>query len=90
MPALDCRSCEIPMLKEHRDASLGRPRRRLYVRRVGKTAELRPRRVSQRVRAMQNKQSTPSLPNQALEPTITAVTPRADARVAPAVIVAHL
>ena len=30
------------------------------------------------------------LPNQALEPTTTAVTPRADARVAPAVVVAHL
>jgi hypothetical protein len=29
-------------------------------------------------------------PNQALEPTTPAVTPRADARVAPAVVVAHL
>jgi TonB family protein len=29
-------------------------------------------------------------PNQALEPTTTAVTPRADARVAPSVVVAHL
>jgi hypothetical protein len=29
-------------------------------------------------------------PNQALEPTATAVTPRACARVAPAVAVAHL
>ena len=29
-------------------------------------------------------------PNQALEPTTTAVTPRADARVAPAVVAAHL
>jgi len=29
-------------------------------------------------------------PNQALEPTTTSVTPRADARVAPAVVVAHL
>ena len=30
------------------------------------------------------------VPNQALEPTTTPVTPRADARVAPAVVVAHL
>ena len=29
------------------------------------------------------------LPNQSMEPTATAVTPRADARVAPAVAVAH-
>ncbi len=29
-------------------------------------------------------------PNQALEPTTTAVTIRADARLAPAVVVAHL
>jgi hypothetical protein len=32
----------------------------------------------------------PTEPNQALEPTTTAVTPRADARVAPAAVVAHL
>jgi hypothetical protein len=33
---------------------------------------------------------TPHFPNQPLEPTTTAVTPRADARVAPAAVVAHL
>jgi hypothetical protein len=33
---------------------------------------------------------TPHFPNQPLEPTTTAVTPRADARVAPSAVVAHL
>jgi hypothetical protein len=35
-------------------------------------------------------QKLPSKPNQALEPTTTAVTNRAGARFAPAVVVAHL
>ena len=42
------------------------------------------------VACLVGKKFTSIRPNQALEPTTTAVTPRADARVAPAVVVAHL
>ena len=42
-----------------------------------------------RLRRTVNHSHKDCLPNQSLEPTATAVTPRADARVAPAVAVAH-
>ena len=73
MQARDGSNSSDSTLKDRVGVSLRSPRIRLQVRRVGETPGLRPRMVSEKDRAMQSRQSRPSLPNQSLEPTTPAV-----------------